>query len=70
MVNNRCSLSLGRWCRTRGAEIAAVCREAAMHAIERVADKHGSAAVDHADEVLVRSTDFDAALNAVSPAGT
>ena len=53
-----------------GAEIAAVCREAAMHAIERVADKHGSAAVDHADEVLVRSTDFDAALNAVSPAGT
>ena len=53
-----------------GAEIAAVCREAAMHAIERIADKHGSAAVDHADEVLVRSTDFDAALNAVSPAGT
>ena len=53
-----------------GAEIAAVCREAAMHAIERVADKHGSAAVDHADEVLVRSTDFDTALNAVSPAGT
>ena len=26
-----------------GAEIAAVCREAAMHAIERVADEHGSA---------------------------
>jgi transitional endoplasmic reticulum ATPase len=40
-----------------------------MHAIERVADEHGSAAVDHADEVLVRSNDFDAALEAVSPAG-
>ena len=53
-----------------GAEIAAVCREAAMRAIERVADEHGSAAVDHADEVLVRSADFDAALEAVSPAGT
>ncbi len=52
-----------------GAEIAAVCREAAMHAIERVTDEHGSAAVDHADEVLVRSSDFDAALEAVSPAG-
>ena len=52
-----------------GAEIAAVCREAAMHAIERVADEHGSAAVDHADEVLVGSADFDAALEAVSPAG-
>ena len=51
-----------------GAEIAAVCREAAMRAIERVATEYGSAAVDHADEVRVRAVEFDEALETVSPA--
>ncbi len=49
-----------------GAEIAAVCREAAMTAIERVADEHGASANDHADEVAIADDDFSAALDAVA----
>ncbi len=49
-----------------GADIAAVCREAALTAIERVADEHGAAANDHADEVGITDDDFTAALTAVS----
>ncbi|RAW46589.1 AAA family ATPase [Halorubrum sp. 48-1-W] len=45
-----------------GAEIAAVCREAAMIAIERVADEHGEAANDHADEVAITGEDFETAI--------
>jgi len=50
-----------------GAEIAALSRAAAMRAIERVADEHGEAANDHADEVGVTGDDFDAALESVRP---
>jgi transitional endoplasmic reticulum ATPase len=48
-----------------GADLAAVCREAAMHAVERVADRHGDAANDHADEVRIEASDFAAAVGAV-----
>ncbi|WP_435075497.1 AAA family ATPase [Halorubrum sp. HHNYT27] len=51
-----------------GAEIAALCREAALIAIERVTDEHGAAANDHADEVAITSDDFAAALETVRPA--
>ncbi|ELZ39976.1 AAA family ATPase [Halorubrum tebenquichense] len=50
-----------------GAEIAALSRAAAMRAIERVADEHGEAANDHADEVGITDADFDAALESVRP---
>ncbi len=50
-----------------GAEIAALSRAAAMRAIERVADEHGAAANDHADEVGITGDDFDAALETVRP---
>ena len=49
-----------------GAEIAAVCREAAMTAIERVADEHGEAANDHADDVGITADDFDRAVDTVA----
>ena len=49
-----------------GAEVAAVCREAAMTAIERVADEHGESANDHADEVTITEDDFSAAIASVS----
>ena len=51
-----------------GAEIASLCREAALIAIERVADEHGEAANDHADEVGITAEDFAAALESVRPA--
>ncbi|WP_200531901.1 AAA family ATPase [Halorubrum sp. LN27] len=51
-----------------GAEIASLCREAALIAIERVAEEHGAAANDHADEVGVTADDFAAALESVRPA--
>ena len=51
-----------------GAEIASLCREAALIAIERVADEHGEAANDHADEVGITADDFAAALETVRPA--
>ncbi|TKX74157.1 AAA family ATPase [Halorubrum sp. GN11_10-6_MGM] len=50
-----------------GAEIAALTRSAAMRAIERVADEHGEAANDHADEVGITGEDFDAAIESVRP---
>ncbi|ELZ45944.1 ATPase AAA [Halorubrum californiense DSM 19288] len=50
-----------------GAEIASLTRAAAMRAIERVADEHGEAANDHADDVGVTGDDFDAALESVRP---
>ncbi|MGM0448625.1 MAG: AAA family ATPase [Methanobacteriota archaeon] len=51
-----------------GAEIAALCREAALQAIERVADEHGAAANDHADEVGITGDDFTTALATIQPA--
>ncbi|TKX81169.1 AAA family ATPase [Halorubrum sp. SD626R] len=51
-----------------GAEIASLCREAALIAIERVAGEYGAAANDHADEVSITGDDFAAALEAVRPA--
>ncbi|MFC6825772.1 CDC48 family AAA ATPase [Halopelagius fulvigenes] len=54
-----------------GADVAAVCREAAMRAIEEVASAYeGEAANDHADEVRIRREHFDAALDSVRPAGS
>ncbi|ELZ49108.1 ATPase AAA [Halorubrum coriense DSM 10284] len=50
-----------------GAEIASLSRAAAMRAIERVADEHGEAANDHAEEVGITGEDFDAALESVRP---
>jgi len=40
----------------------------ALIAIERVADEHGEAANDHADEVGITADDFAAALETVRPA--
>ncbi|WP_101297650.1 CDC48 family AAA ATPase [Halegenticoccus soli] len=51
-----------------GADLAAVCREAAMRAIREVAESYpGAEANDHADEVLLRSEHFEAALETVEP---
>jgi transitional endoplasmic reticulum ATPase len=51
-----------------GADIRAVCREAAVLAIREVADRYeGPAANDHADEVSVRPDHFEAALATVEP---
>ena len=49
-----------------GAEIASVCREAALKAIERITDEHGEAANDHADEIGITDDDFAAALASVT----
>ncbi len=50
-----------------GADITAVCREAAMQAVERVAAEHGETANHHADEVTVTAADFETGLERVSP---
>jgi len=51
-----------------GADLAAVCREAAVLAIREVADRYeGPAANEHADEVSVTPAHFDAALASVEP---
>jgi len=51
-----------------GADLAAVCREAAMLAVRAVADAYpGPKANDHADEVRLDAADFEAALDAVAP---
>ena len=51
-----------------GADVAAVCREAALRAIQDVADAYdGTEANDHADEVRITRAHFDAALESVSP---
>jgi len=51
-----------------GADVAAVCREAALLAVEAVAERYeGTAANDHADEVVVTPAEFDRAVEAVAP---
>jgi transitional endoplasmic reticulum ATPase len=51
-----------------GADLAAVCREAAVRAVQTVADAYpGTEANDHADEVSLSAAHFEAALDAVSP---
>ncbi|MFB6080099.1 MAG: AAA family ATPase [Haloferacaceae archaeon] len=51
-----------------GADLAAVCREAATLAVREVADDYeGDAANEHADEVVLRPEQFAAALDAVGP---
>jgi transitional endoplasmic reticulum ATPase len=51
-----------------GADVAAICREAAMLAIREVADRYDPAeANDHADEVLVAMAHFESALASVDP---
>jgi transitional endoplasmic reticulum ATPase len=49
-----------------GADVTAVCREAAMQAIREVAEKYDPAeANERGDEVLVRAAHFEAALQTV-----
>ena len=51
-----------------GADVEAVVREAAMAAIEAVAERYeGEAANDHGDEVVLTSGMFDRALRSVQP---
>ncbi|WP_423751395.1 AAA family ATPase [Salinirarus marinus] len=51
-----------------GADLEAVCREAALRAVEDVAERYpGPAANAHADEVVVRAEHFRAALDVVPP---
>jgi transitional endoplasmic reticulum ATPase len=51
-----------------GADIEALCREAAVRAVTEVAERYGEAeANDHADELVVGADAFDAAFRAVSP---
>jgi transitional endoplasmic reticulum ATPase len=51
-----------------GADLAAVCREAAMLAVRAVADAYpGPEANDHADEVSLTADHFEAALSTVDP---
>jgi transitional endoplasmic reticulum ATPase len=51
-----------------GADLEAVCREAAMRAVRRVTERYeGERANDHADEVSLTAADFEAALGAVEP---
>ncbi|ELZ85956.1 AAA-type ATPase (transitional ATPase-like protein) [Haloferax elongans ATCC BAA-1513] len=51
-----------------GADVAAVCREAALRAIEDVANAYeGTAANDHADEIRITREHFNAAISTVRP---
>jgi transitional endoplasmic reticulum ATPase len=51
-----------------GADLAAVCREAAMLAVRAVTDAYpGPEANDHTDEVSLTAAHFEAALDAVAP---
>jgi transitional endoplasmic reticulum ATPase len=51
-----------------GADVAAVCREAAMYAIREVTEKYeGETANEHADEVRLRNEHFEKAIAGVSP---
>ena len=51
-----------------GADLEAVVREAAMAAIETVAERYeGENANDHADEVVLSAATFDAAVRSVPP---
>ncbi|MFO7833022.1 MAG: AAA family ATPase, partial [Halohasta sp.] len=50
-----------------GAELTAICREAAQQAIMAVADRYdGAAANDHADEVLITDDHFETALQSTA----
>ncbi len=52
-----------------GAEVTAVCREAALIAIREVAEQYeGEEANQHANEVLIRREHFDQAIEHVEPA--
>ncbi|UVE49530.1 AAA family ATPase [Haloferax larsenii] len=51
-----------------GADVAAVCREAALRAIEDVANAYeGTAANDHADEIRITREHFNEAIASVRP---
>jgi transitional endoplasmic reticulum ATPase len=51
-----------------GADLEALCREAAVRAVVAVTDRYdGEAANDHADELVVGADEFEAAFAAVSP---
>jgi transitional endoplasmic reticulum ATPase len=51
-----------------GADLEALCREAAVRAVTAVTEKYeGEAANDHADELVVGRDAFEAALETVSP---
>ncbi|WP_396612824.1 CDC48 family AAA ATPase [Haloferax sp. S1W] len=51
-----------------GADVAAVCREAALRAIEDVANAYeGMAANEHADEIRITRDHFNAAISSVRP---
>ncbi|UWG50364.1 ATPase of the AAA+ class, CDC48 family [Halalkaliarchaeum sp. AArc-CO] len=51
-----------------GADLTAVCREAALLAIQEIADSYeGTEANDHAEELLLSADHFRAALEAVRP---
>ncbi|SEO80392.1 transitional endoplasmic reticulum ATPase [Halogranum amylolyticum] len=52
-----------------GADLTAICREAAMSAIREVADAYETPeeANEHRDEVLIRRDHFDAAVESVRP---
>ncbi len=51
-----------------GADLEALCREAAVRAVVEVTERYeGEEANDHADELVVGSDEFEAAFEAVSP---
>jgi transitional endoplasmic reticulum ATPase len=53
-----------------GADLEALCREAAVRAVTDVAERYGEAAAnDHADELVVTSEAFDAAFDVVALSG-
>jgi transitional endoplasmic reticulum ATPase len=53
-----------------GADLEALCREAAVRAVTAVAERYdGPAANDHADELVIGGDEFEAAFSAVGPAG-
>ncbi|MFB6234733.1 MAG: AAA family ATPase [Halopenitus sp.] len=52
-----------------GAELRAVCREAALVAIQEVADEYGDEAVEHGDAVEITAADFETALDSVNASG-
>ncbi|MFB6127047.1 MAG: AAA family ATPase [Halolamina sp.] len=52
-----------------GADLQALLREAALLAVEEVADRHGEAAPDHAEEVTVTPDHVERALETVEPSG-
>ncbi|WP_318569655.1 AAA family ATPase [Salinigranum marinum] len=53
-----------------GADLQALCREAAVRAVTLVAERYdGPAANEHADELVIGAEEFEAAFSAVAPAG-